>query len=423
MAFFKKYEFIIAWRYLMSKRREGGISIIAWYALIGVVLGVATLVIVQAVMIGFRIEFVEKIVGANSHLAIYKKTLSSDLDKGFYVEEVQNIMQDLRNKKNFKAAYPLVKGQVLASKSNKSAGVEVYGIRKGDLLKIELVNKPTSSEGSMENFNDGVAIGAQIARKLNISINDTIKLISPNGAKSVFGTIPRVNVYKVKYIFSVGRYDIDSTRIYMPIKDAQVFFNRVNQADLIEVLLNNPFDVDEFKNNVEDELAERYLLWSWKERTAAFLDALDLERRVMFIILSLIVLIAAMNIISGLVMLVKNKGRDIGILRSLGLTRSSILRVFFICGSLIGVVGTVLGVIIGMLFVTYINEIQWLVEYVIGSSVWNEEIRFLTQVPAKLRIEDVVFALVVSLSISFVITIFPARKAANLDPAEALKYE
>ena len=256
MAFFKKYEFIIAWRYLMSKRREGGISIIAWYALIGVVLGVATLVIVQAVMIGFRIEFVEKIIGANSHLAIYKKTLTDDPDKGFYVEEVQNIMQDLRNKKNFKAAYPLVKGQVLASKSNNSAGVEVYGIRKGDLLKIELVNKPTSSEGSMENFNDGVAIGAQLARKLNISIDDTIKLISPNGAKSVFGTIPRVNVYKVKYIFSVGRYDIDSTRIYMPIKDAQVFFNRANQADLIEVLLNNPFDVDEFKNNLEDELAE-----------------------------------------------------------------------------------------------------------------------------------------------------------------------
>ena len=423
MAFFKKYEFIIAWRYLMSKRREGGISIIAWYALIGVVLGVATLVIVQAVMIGFRAEFVEKIVGANSHLAIYKKTLSTDLEDGFHIEEVQNVMQALTNKKNFKAAYPLVQGQVLASKNNNSTGVEVYGIRKGDLVNIELVNKPTNSEGKLENFNDGVAIGAHIARKLSISINDTIKLISPNGAKSVFGTIPRVNVYKVKYIFSVGRYDIDSTRIYMPIKDAQAFFNRANKADLIEVLLNNPFDVDEFKNNVEDELAERYLLWSWKERTAAFLDALDLERRVMFIILSLIVLIAAMNIISGLVMLVKNKGRDIGILRSLGLTRSSILRIFFICGSLIGVVGTILGVIIGMLFVTYINEIQWIVEYIIGSSVWNEEIRFLTQVPAKLRIEDVVFALAVSLSISFVITIFPARKAANLDPAEALKYE
>ena len=423
MAIFNKYEFMIAWRYLMSKRREGGISIIAWYALIGVILGVATLVIVQAVMIGFRTEFVEKIVGANSHLAIYKKTLSSDLDKGFNVEDVRSIIQELRDQKNFKAAYPLVKEQVLASKNNNSTGVEVYGIGKGSFANIGLVNEPINSEGSIENFSDGVAIGAQLARKLSISINDTIKLISPNGTKSVFGTIPRVNVYKVKYIFSVGRYDIDSTRLYMPIEDAQTFFNRANKADLIAVLLENPFKVDEFKNNIADELAEKYFLWSWKERTAAFLDALDLERRVMFIILSLIVLIAAMNIISGLVMLVKNKGRDIGILRSLGLTRASILRIFFICGSLIGVVGTILGVTIGMLFVIYINEIQWLVEYIIGASVWNEEIRFLTQVPAKLRIEDVVFALVVSLSISFTITIFPARKAANLDPAEALKYE
>ncbi len=423
MAIFKKYEFIIAWRYLMSKRRQGGISIIAWYALIGVVLGVATLVIVQAVMIGFRTEFVEKIVGANSHLAIYKKTLTTDLDEGFNFDEIRAIIEDLKDKKNFKAAYPLVKDQVLASKNNISTGVEVYGIGKSDLANIGLVTEPITSEGSVENLNEGVAIGAQLARKLNISINNTIKLISPNGAKSVFGTIPRVNVYKVKYIFSVGRYDIDSTRVYMPIKDAQVFFNRADKADLIEVILENPFDVDEFKKNIADELGERYFLWSWKERTASFLDALDLERRVMFIILSLIVLIAAMNIISGLVMLVKNKGRDIGILRSIGLTRSSILRIFFICGSLIGVSGTILGVIIGMLFVTYINEIQWFVEYIIGSSVWNEEIRFLAQVPARLRIEDVVFALSVSLSISFVITIFPARKAANLDPAEALKYE
>ena len=423
MAIFKKYEFIIAWRYLMSKRRQGGISIIAWYALIGVVLGVATLVIVQAVMIGFRTEFVEKIVGANSHLAIYKKTLTTDLDEGFNFDEIRAIIQDLKDKKNFKAAYPLVKDQVLASKNNISTGVEVYGISRSDLANIGLVNEPITSKGSLENLNEGVAIGAQLARKLNLSINNTIKLISPNGAKSVFGTIPRVNVYKVKYIFSVGRYDIDSTRVYMPIKDAQVFFNRADKADLIEVILENPFDVDEFKKNIADELGERYFLWSWKERTASFLDALDLERRVMFIILSLIVLIAAMNIISGLVMLVKNKGRDIGILRSIGLTRSSILRIFFICGSLIGVSGTILGVIIGMLFVTYINEIQWFVEYIIGSSVWNEEIRFLAQVPARLRIEDVVFALSVSLSISFVITIFPARKAANLDPAEALKYE
>ena len=200
MAIFKKYEFIIAWRYLMSKRREGGISIIAWYALIGVVLGVATLVIVQAVMIGFRTEFVEKIVGANSHLAIYKKTPTTDRDKGFNFEEIQSIIRDLENKNNFKAAYPLVKDQVLASKNDASTGVEVYGIAKGDFSNIGLVNEPTTSEGSVENFNEGVAVGAQLARKLNISIDDTIKLISPNGAKSVFGTIPRVNVYKLSLI-------------------------------------------------------------------------------------------------------------------------------------------------------------------------------------------------------------------------------
>ena len=224
MAIFKKYEFIIAWRYLMSKRREGGISIIAWYALIGVVLGVATLVIVQAVMIGFRTEFVEKIVGANSHLAIYKKHLTTGRDGGFQFEEIQSVIKDLKNRKNFKAAYPLVKDQVLASKNDNSTGAEVYGIGKSDLSNIDLVNEVTTSKGSIENFNNGVAIGAQLARRLNITIDDPIKLISPNGTKSVFGTIPRVNVYHVKYIFSVGRYDIDSTRIYMPIIDAQVFF-------------------------------------------------------------------------------------------------------------------------------------------------------------------------------------------------------
>ena len=423
MGAFKKYEFVIAWRYLMSKRREGGISIIAWYALIGVTLGVATLIIVQAVMIGFRTEFVSKIVGANSHIEIYKKSFSSEKNQGFETSEAYQVIENFNNSKNFKAAYPLVKGQVLASSKQSNIGVEVYGVDKKGLENTDLINNPISSLGHIKNFNDGIAIGAQLARKLNLSIDDTVKLISPNGAQSVFGTIPRVNIYRVKYIFSVGRYDIDSTRVYMPIRNAQTFFNKENKADLIEVFLENPFEVDKFKNNFPEELLDKYSLWSWEDRTAAFLDALDLERRVMFIILSLIVLIAAMNIISGLVMLVKNKGRDIGILRSLGLTKWSILRIFFICGSLIGVIGTILGITIGMLFVININDIQKIIEYLTGSSVWNAEIRFLTQVPAVLRIEDVSFALIVSLSISFIITIFPARKAANLDPAEALKYE
>ena len=192
---------------------------------------------------------------------------------------------------------------------------------------------------------------------------------------------------------------------------------------MVEVLISDPFSVELFEESISEINKDNYIIWSWKDRTAAFLDALDLERRVMFLILSLIILIAAMNIISGMVMLVKNKGRDIGILRSMGLTKNAILRIFFICGSLIGIIGTIIGFIIGVLFVNYISEIQSMLEYFIGSSVWNPELRFLTQVPAVLRLEDTIFVIIVSLSISFVITYFPARRAAKLDPVDALKYE
>tara|TARA_X000001036_G_scaffold287711_1_gene267319 strand:- start:589 stop:1860 length:1272 start_codon:yes stop_codon:yes gene_type:complete len=423
MLCFKKYEFLIAWRYLMSKRRQGGISIIAWYALIGVVIGVATLIIVQAVMIGFRQEFVEKIVGANSHLSIYKTNTLDNHSKLFSQAESDGIINTLEKKDNFRAAYPLIKGQVLSNYQGKNLGVEVLGLEYTNLLKSELLKYPIYHQGDIKNFKDGVALGSQLARKLGVAVGDELKLISPDGAVSVFGTIPRVNIFTVVYIFSVGRYDIDSTRIYMPIRTAQEFFNKENKADMIEVLINNPFSVERFKESIREISQDNYIIWSWKDRTAAFLDALDLERRVMFLILSLIILIAAMNIISGMVMLVKNKGRDIGILRSMGLTKNSILRIFFICGSLIGIIGTVFGMIIGVLFVNYISEIQSVVEYFAGSSVWNPELRFLTQVPAVLRLEDTIFVIIVSLSISFVITYFPARKAANLDPVDALKYE
>ncbi len=420
---FKKYEIIIAWRYLMSKRRQGGISIIAWYALVGVVIGVATLIIVQAVMIGFRQEFVEKIIGANSHLSIYKTNTLDNNSKLFSKQETESIINILSNKENLRAAYPLIKGQVLSNYKGKNLGVEVFGLEYNNLLKNELIKYPIYSKGDIKRFQDGVALGAQLARKLGLTIGDQVKLISPDGAVSVFGTLPRVSIFNVVYIFSVGRYDIDSTRIYMPIKFAQEFFNKEGKADMIEVLINNPFSVERFKESIIEISKNDYIFWSWKDRTAAFLDALDLERRVMFLILSLIILIAAMNIISGMVMLVKNKGRDIGILRSMGLTKNSILRIFFICGSLIGIIGTIIGFIIGVLFVNYISEIQSMLEYFLGSSVWNPELRFLTQVPAILRLEDTIFVVIVSLSISFIITYFPARKAANLDPVDALKYE
>jgi len=232
-----------------------------------------------------------------------------------------------------------------------------------------------------------------------------------------------VSEYTVEYIFQVGRYDIDSTRIYMPLGEAQQYFNKENLVDQLDIILINPTDVDVMLHRIGELLSDDYILWTWEDSASAFLNALDVERRVMLIILSLVILIAALNIISGLVMLVKNKTKDIAILRTIGFSQGSIMRVFFICGSLIGVVGTLLGLLWGCLFAIYISDIQQFVEIFIGGSIWNSEIRFLTEVPSEVRIKDVLIAVFVSLGISFTITIIPARNAAKVNPIEAIRNE
>ncbi len=421
---FAAFEWQIAWRYLRARRREGGISVIAWYSLVGVMLGVATLIVVQAVMVGFREEFTDRILGANAHVTVYYSP-EADANGGTsrLIPDHDDLAARLAAVPGVTHAAPLIRGQVMISANGRASGVEVIGIRAEDLAEVPLVAHPESAAGDLGDFGDGIAIGTGVARELGVGVGGVVTLISPQGMDTPFGTQPRISDYTVVYVFGVGRYDIDRTRVYMPFAEAQSFFDREGAADEIEVMVEDPDRVEALEPALAEAAGPRGMLWSWRDASGAFLSALDTERRVMFIILSLVVVIAALNIISGLVMLVKNKGRDIGILRTMGLTQGAVMRVFFLCGSLIGVVGTVLGVILGCLFVIYIRDIQAVVEWVSGGSLWNPEIRYLTEIPARLRAGDVLAVMAMALGLSFVITLFPARNAARLNPVEALRYE
>ena len=418
---FSKLELLIAWRYLIAKRREGGVSTIAWYSFLGVALGVATLIVVQAVMVGFKEEFTDRIIGANPHLVI-QKSLFTDENK-INNEIKDTLINKITKIQNIVHAYPVISGQVMGAFEGKYSGLQVVGIYKEDLKKIDLIANPEKKIGDIDNFYGGISIGKGVANSLGIGIDQNLRLISPDGLKTLFGTTPRIGDFPVKYVFKVGRYDIDRYRIYMPLFDAQMFFNKENQIDKINVLVKDPNKVNEIQENLANSLGNDYDIWTWKDYSGAFLNALDVERRVMFIILSLVILIAALNIISGLVMLVKNKRKDIGILRTMGLSQNSIVRVFIICGSLIGILGTISGLILGTTFSYFLPDLQIFIEETLNRELWNPELRFLTEVPVRLRLLDLFYICFISLALSVTVTIFPAINAARLDPVEALRHE
>ncbi|TCL08913.1 lipoprotein-releasing system permease protein [Shimia isoporae] len=422
---FSRFEWMIAWRYLRARKAEGGVSTMTWISLIGITLAVFALIATLAVRAGFRAEFVDTILGANAHVTVYQTGEVSEatgrIDRS--ISEYEAMAERLRNVEGVTRAAPLVKGQVMANLRQRNAGVEVFGIRAENLAELPRIADPETSDGDIARFEEGIAIGSGVARELGVMVGDKIKIISPNGVKTAFGTSPRINAYEVVYIFSAGRYDIDRTRVYLPFAEAQAFFNREGVADEIEVMITAPEEVEKMLVPLMQAGGDRALVWTWKDASGGFLRALEVEDNVMFIILSILVLIATMNIVSGLIMLVKNKGRDIGILRTVGLTEGSVLRVFFICGAFTGTLGTILGVLLGCLFALYIDPIFSFVNAMMGGGVWDPTIRGIYHLPAKLEMGDVVTAMTLSLGLSFVVTIFPARRAARMNPVEALRYE
>ncbi|MGX9356924.1 lipoprotein-releasing ABC transporter permease subunit [Roseobacteraceae bacterium S113] len=422
---FAPFEWMIAWRYLRAKRAEGGVSVMTWISLIGITLAVFALIATLAVRSGFRAEFVDTILGANAHVTVYYTAEADEfgrLDRT--IPDYTTLAENLRGLDGVTRAAPLVKGQVMATANQRNAGVQVFGITAEDLAGIPRVaTAPERAIGDLARFNEGLAIGTGVARELGVAVGDTIRVISPDGVRTAFGTSPRVQAFEVVYIFSAGRYDIDRTRVYMPFDVAQVYFNREGAADEIEVMVEDPDRVDAMTLEFLRTGGARTLLWTWRDASGGFLRALEIEDNVMFVILSILVLIAAMNIVSGLIMLVKNKGRDIGILRTMGLSEGSILRVFFICGAFTGMIGTALGVILGCLFAIYIDQIFSVVNFVAGGGVWDPAIRGIYAIPAELHLGDVLSAVALSLGLSFVVTIFPARRAARMNPVEALRYE
>jgi lipoprotein-releasing system permease protein len=422
---FSRIERMIAWRYLRGLGADGGVSVVTVISLLGITLAVFALVATLAVRSGFRTEFVDTILGANAHVTVYasaQTTQTGQMDRG--IADYDRWVDQLVRVPHVTRAAPLVRGQVMVAVQGRNAGAEVYGITLPDLRGIPRVaGDQAQLQGDLGRFDSGIAIGSALARDLGVMVGDRIRLISPDGVRTAFGTSPRINAYEVVAIFTAGRWDIDRTRIYMPLAEAQSYFNREGRADEIEVMVTDPERVDDMALDLLRAAGDRALIWTWRDSSGSFLRALTVEDNVMFVILSILVLIASLNIIAGLIMLVRTKGRAIGILRTMGLTEGAVMRIFFMCGAATGVAGTLAGLVLGVLFVQNIDFVFRVVNGIGQGGVWDPSIRGIYALPAELRWVDVAKAAGLSLGLSFVVTILPAMRAARLNPVEALRHE
>jgi lipoprotein-releasing system permease protein len=414
---FSTFERMVAWRYLRSRRKDTVISAISLISFLGIMLGVATLIIVMAVMNGFRAELLTRILGVNGHLIV------QPIDRAF--DDYASVAGRIEGVEGVRYAIPLVEGQVLATgRMGPGSGALVRGVSDEDIMKLELVSRNVR-QGSLVGFaaSEGVAIGKRMADNLGLAVGDGLQLVAPEGDVTPFGTTPRQKTYPIVAIFEVGMSEYDSSIIYLPLAEAQMFFNSEGVAQSIEVFVDNPDAVDELRTPIEVAAQRQILITDWRQRNQTFFSALQVERNVMFMILTLIVLVAALNIISGLIMLVKDKGRDIAILRTMGATSSSVMRIFMMTGAAIGVLGTIAGVFLGVVVCLNVESIRQFFSWLSGTTLFNPELYFLSTLPAKMDLSETVSVVIMAITLSFIATLFPAWRAAKLDPVEALRYE
>ena len=413
---FSAFEWMVAMRYLRARRQEGFISVIAWFSLLGIALGVATLIIVMSVMNGFRQELLSRILGVNGHLSVYgvERSLTNYDRLSGRVAAVEGVVK----------VTPMIEGQVMAAANGQATGALVRGLKPGDLRSREIL-ADNIQFGDLDDFMglDSVVIGTRLARKLVLRVGDKITLISPKGNITAFGTVPRLRSYKIAALFKVGMHEYDSSFIFMPLAAAQKYFKLPQAVNYLDVVIDNPDAARAKTRDVWQAIGAQGRIYDWQQSNSSFFNAIQVERNVMFLILTLIIVVAAFNIISSLIMLVKDKGRDIAILRTMGATRGMIMRVFFLSGASVGVLGTLTGLILGLAFAENIETIRQWIQALTGTELFAAEIYFLSQLPAVVDSGEVATVVIMGLGLSFLATLYPSWRAARLDPVDALRYE